>query len=175
MQRFYWVIEAELAGCSRPGGTARREQAHSPPGADAPAPSAGASEALEEDLAWLTSQGIGAIVSLTEQPLEAHALENYGLECLHLPVEDLQAPTPEQFMQALEFIDAQRGQGRKVAVHCLMGQGRSGTILAAYLIRVTTSPETAIARLRQLCPGAIGSPSQERALHAFAARRDWIV
>jgi atypical dual specificity phosphatase len=172
MQRFYWVIESELAGCSRPGGTDRHQQAQSAPGDQAP--SAGVSGALEEDLAWLTSQGIGAIVSLTEHPLEAQALENYRLEWLHLPIEDLQAPTPEQFMQALEFIGAQRGQGRKVAVHCLMGQGRSGTILAAYLIRAAASAETAIARLRQLCPGAIGSPAQERALHAFAARRDWI-
>lgn len=114
------------------------------------------------------------MLSLTEHPLDAQALSRHGLECLHLPIEDLQAPTPEQFMQALEFIDAQRARGRSVAVHCLMGQGRSGTILAAYLIRAAASPEDAIARLRQLCPGAIGSPAQERALHAFARRRDWI-
>jgi atypical dual specificity phosphatase len=172
MQRFYWVIEAALAGCSRPGGTDRHEQARSNPGDHAS--QAGGSEALEEDLAWLTSQGIGAVLSLTEHPLDAQALSRHGLECLHLPVDDLQAPTPKQFMQALEFIDAQRGRGRRVAVHCLMGQGRSGTILAAYLIRAAASPEEAITRLRQLCPGAIGSPAQEHALRAFAQRRDWI-
>jgi protein-tyrosine phosphatase len=56
-----------------------------------------------------------------------------------------------------------------------MGQGRTGHILAAYLIRSGLSGRDAVARLRIICPGALGSPEQERSLHAFAARRDWIL
>ena len=78
-------------------------------------------------------------------------------------------------MQALEFIDGQRAHNRNVAVHCLMGQGRTGTILAAYLIRSGQTPEEALKTLRSLCPGAVENPVQERALQAFAERRDWIV
>src|SRR5690348_9853799 len=123
MQRFYWVIEDVLAGCSRPGGTGWQR-----PGADDGARPSGGRAALEEDLAWLRTQGIGAILSLTEQPLAEEALARSGLEWLHLPVDDLQAPTAEEFLHALDFLDAQQARGRPVAVHCLMGQGRSGTV-----------------------------------------------
>ena len=64
---------------------------------------------------------------------------------------------------------------RRVAVHCLMGQGRTGSILAAYLIRAGATPEDALARLRAVCPGAVENPTQERALQEFARRRDWII
>jgi atypical dual specificity phosphatase len=85
------------------------------------------------------------------------------------------APSPLQFVHALSFIDEQRGLGRRVAVHCLMGQGRTGSILAAYLIRAGATPEDALARLRAVCPGAVENPAQERALQEFARRRDWII
>jgi atypical dual specificity phosphatase len=115
------------------------------------------------------------VLSLTETPLEEGALARHGLEGLHLPVPDMTAPTPEQLDRALRFIDRQRAIGRAVLVHCLMGQGRTGTVLAAYLVRRGMSPESAVGKLRLVCPGAVENPEQERALHAFAERRDWIV
>jgi atypical dual specificity phosphatase len=156
MERFYWVQEAELAGCSCPGGM--RD------GAD---PSG--------DLEWLRERQIGALLTLTEEPLDETRVAGKGLATLHVPVTDMTAPTPDQFMRALDFIDDQRSQGRAVAVHCLMGQGRTATILAAYLIRNGVSANEAIARLRARCPGAIASREQEAALQAFARRADWIV
>ena len=174
---FYWLIEGVLAGCSRPGqrtaaaraggDTARRFGAPSTPDP--------LSEDLEGDLAWLRGQGIGAVLSLTETPLAEGALARHGLAELHLAVDDLRAPTPDQFTRALSFIDRQRALGRSVAVHCLMGQGRTGTVLAAYLIRGGVGVEEALRQVRRVCPGAVGSSEQERALHAFAARRDWIL
>jgi atypical dual specificity phosphatase len=175
MRGFYWLIEGKLAGCARPGG-ARGPQAGQHPGAypswdDTPE----ARQALDEDLAWLRTEGVGAVLSLTETPLPAGALERHGLAGLHLPVDDLTPPTPLQLEHALGFIDEQMARGHAIAVHCLMGQGRTGTVLGAYLIRAGALPEQALSRLRAICPGAVGSPEQERALHAFARRRDWIV
>jgi atypical dual specificity phosphatase len=155
--RFYWVLENALAGCSRPGGLT------------------GHAAALDEDLRWLRGQGIGAVLSLTETPLEDAVLARHELVGLHLPVADLTAPTPQQFLDALRFVDQQRARGRAVAAHCRMGQGRTGTVLAAHLIRSGALPEEAIHAIRTLCPGAIGRPEQERALVAFADRRDWII
>ncbi len=177
---FYWLIEGVLAGCARPGGrraaTAPRGGAPGQFGAASP-PDAlkAAAEALDRDLAWLRSRGIGAVLSLTETPLAEGALARQGLAELHLAVDDLSTPTPDQLRRALGFIDRQRALGRSVAVHCLMGQGRTGTVLAAYLIRGGISVEEALRQVRRVCPGAVGSPEQERALHAFAARRDWIL
>jgi atypical dual specificity phosphatase len=168
---FYWVIEGALAGYARPGGP------HGPyAGANghAGAPAEGEA-ALDADLAWLRAEGIGAVLSLTETSPPPEALARHGLAHLHLPVDDLRAPSPGQLEEALRFLDRQRGQGRAVAVHCRMGQGRTGTVLAAYLIRGGLGAGAAIAELRRVCPGAIGSRDQEAALAAFAGRRDWLL
>jgi atypical dual specificity phosphatase len=178
MRSFFWLIDGVLAGCGRPGFRGAGGRGPGGPGGgrrpaldDTPE----ALAALEADLVWLREQGIGAVLSLTETPLVDGAAERLGLAVLHLPVDDLTAPTPRQLEHALAFIDEQTTRGRGVAVHCLMGQGRSATVLAAYLIRAGATPEAAIALMRGVCHGAIGSPEQERALHAFARRRDWIV
>jgi atypical dual specificity phosphatase len=154
---FYWLIEGVLGGCARPG--ARR----------------GAGDSLDDDLAWLRRQGIGAVLSLTESPLPSGALARHGLAELHLAVDDLRAPTPVQIEQALAFIDEQRARGRAVVVHCRMGQGRTGTVLAAYLIRGGIGAASALRELRLVCPGAVGSAEQEAALDAYAVRRDWLL
>ena len=132
-------------------------------------------DALDADLAELRERGIGALLSLTEQPLPAEVLERHGLAAAHVPIADLTAPEPEEIERALGFIDVQRGLGRAIAVHCLMGQGRTGTVLAAYLIRAGQTAEEAVAEVRARCPGAIESPAQVRALAAYAARREWIM
>jgi len=173
MRDFYWLLEGELAGCARPGGggPSGRRGRGGPPREESPE----ALAALDADLAWLREQGIGAVLTLTETPLAFGALERHGLEGLHLPVDDLTAPSPLQIEHALGFVDEQLARGRPVAVHCRVGEGRTGTVLAAYLIRGGATPEQALARLRALRPGAVGVPEQERALSAFARRRDWIV
>lgn len=165
MRGFYWLIDGALAGCGRPGGWRRHAAA------DDPALLA----ALDADLAQLRERGIEAVLTLTETPLAAGALERHGLTGLHIPIEDLRAPTPEQFQDSLAFIDRQRALGRRVVVHCLVGQGRTGSILAAYLIRGGLDAPSALRQLRAVCPGAVENPEQEEALAAFAARRDWVL
>ena len=165
MNGFYWLIDGALAGCGRPGHRRRGEPTDSP----------AARAALDDDLAWLRQQGIDAVLSLTETPLTAGALDRHDLAGLHLPITDMHAPTPDQFRQALAFIDEQRGQGHRVAVHCLVGQGRTGTILAAYLIRSGLDPEAALRQVRAVRPGAVENPVQEQALSVFATDRSWIV
>jgi atypical dual specificity phosphatase len=159
MKRFYWLEEGVLAGCSRPGG-------------ESPTPNPAL---LKADMQWLREQGIDALLSLTEQELRLEDEGVDGMALLHLPVTDMTAPQPGQLIQALTFIDRQRAHGRAVAAHCLQGQGRTGTILAAYLVRQGMEPANAVSHLREICPGAIEAKEQERALEAFAKRRDWIL
>jgi atypical dual specificity phosphatase len=161
MERFYWLIPNVLAGCSRPGGRGhwwRRGD-----------------ERIDEDLEWLRAQGIEALLSLTEEGLPEELLEQHALIGRHIPIADLQPPTPDEFRRALAFIDEQRAAGRRVAVHCLMGQGRAGSVLAAYLIRDGMTAGDALAELRAVCPGAVENTAQEEALAVFAMQREWLI
>jgi atypical dual specificity phosphatase len=155
MYRFYWVIENVLAGCSRPG--------------------AGPDGDVDRDLAALRGYGIEALLTLTETALPWQALERHGMRGLHLPVDDFHAPTTTQMLDALAFLDEERAAGSPVAIHCLAGQGRTGTVLAAYLIRGGLSSEQAIAEVRAICPGAIEASPQTAALADWAAERPWLI
>src|SRR5262249_36908045 len=110
-----------------------------------------------------------------EAPLAQEALDRYELAALHLPIADQTAPSPEQFVRALGFIDGQQAQGRAVVVHCRMGQGRTAIILAAHLVRAGITPQEALRCLRPIWPCAVRAPAQERALESFAARREWFI
>ena len=160
MRGFYWLVPNVLAGCSRPGGRQGQWEG---------------GVQLEQDLSWLLSQEIGSILTLTETGLAQDAIKRHGFVNLHIPVVDMTAPTPEQIAESLTFIDEQVAKGRRVVVHCLVGQGRTGTVLAAYLIRTGIPPERAIAELRIVCPHAVENAIQEEALARFAERRDWIL
>ena len=155
MHRFYWVVDNALAGCSCPGG--------------------GHGGNIDHDLTTLRDYGVGALLTLTEAPLPRGALERHGLLGLHIPVDDFHAPTTTQMLEALAFLDDARATGTPVAVHCLAGQGRTGTVLAAYLIRGGLSAEQAISEVRGICPGAIEASPQTAALAAWAAERPWFI
>ena len=166
MRGFYWLIEGVLAGCPRPGSGDR------PRGATR---QTNGLSALDADLTWLRGRGIAAVLTLTETPLPADSLDRHSLVSLHVPVADLTAPSADQLELALSFIDWQHISGRATAVHCRVGQGRTGCVLAAYLIRSGSPPEQAVQRLRSVCPGAIAAPEQESALYAYALHRDWLI
>ncbi len=144
--------------------------------ADAPAATRQALRAvLDDDLRWLADNDLRAILTLTEEPLPAEALRRFGLSSLHLPVRDLTAPTLSSSRARWSSLTRAQSNGIGALVHCLVGQGRTGTILAAYLVRAGSSPTDAIQRIRALRPGSIESSEQERAIAAFARRRDWII
>jgi atypical dual specificity phosphatase len=84
-----------------------------------------------------------------------------------MPIVDFTAPTLGQVEQAVATIDRFRAAGRPVAVHCAGGLGRTGTILACYLVSQGNTAAEAIATIRTLRPGSIETPEQEAVIGAY--------
>ncbi len=74
----------------------------------------------------------------------------------------------EQAQEFIAFVDHELSNHRPVAVHCEAGLGRTGTMLATYLISQGNSAELAIHRIRAAEPSAIETPRQIQFLEQFA-------
>jgi atypical dual specificity phosphatase len=124
-----------------------------------------------DDFAWLRKQGIELLISLTEERPRRDWADDAGLLVMHVPVEDMEAPTQEQLDRCASAIERANERGMGVAVHCGAGLGRTGVILAAYFVGKGTSAQNAIARVRRLRPGSIETDEQADSIVEFARRR----
>lgn len=88
------------------------------------------------DLESIRQQGIRAIVNLCGEFCDLHQIEEEsGFDVYYLPVVDECAPDLSAMEQALDWMDEAIYLDKKVLVHCRMGHGRTGTFIAAYLLR----------------------------------------
>jgi atypical dual specificity phosphatase len=141
---FSWVDKPHLAGSARP---------------DAP-----------DDLVWLREQGIQLVVTLSEEPLPRSWVNDAGLFSMHVPIIDMHPPSQKQLDLILGSIEKARGQKMGVDVHCTAGIGRTGTILACYLVKQGMPGATAVAKIRELRPGSVETDEQVEAVIEFARR-----
>jgi atypical dual specificity phosphatase len=124
-----------------------------------------------DQFVWLRQQGIELLVSLSEDPPRRDWAENASLLVFHDPIPDMEAPSQDQLDRIVSAIGRAHERNMGVAVHCYAGHGRTGTVLAAYLVSKGESSTQAIARVRQLRPGSIETADQEEAIHFFGRRR----
>lgn len=140
---FSWILEGYLAGAMGP--TSRR------------------------DLIFFQQQDIRAVLRMESNTISA---EIWNLYDMFEPVPDFTAPSLEQIDRMARWIEDQiENWERPVVVTCHAGIGRTGTVLASYLVYMGYEPQTAIDAIRELRPGSIQTPQQEQAVFDYAEHR----
>jgi len=131
---------------------------------------------MEWDFARLRKMGFSVVVSLECNRLNTFEIEDAGFEHKKICVEDFTPPTLDQVDEFVSFVEAKLAEGKKVLVHCFAGRGRTGTMLAAFLIHRGMSSDAAIREIRERAGRAYGTirgviePEQEEILHAYSDR-----
>ena len=141
---FGWVLNDELAGSQGP--------------------------ASLDDLSFLYHQGVRAVIRMEERTIAADSGTDLDLVDMFVPVPDFTPPNLDQIQRMVEFIDQQTAEQRPVVVSCYAGIGRTGTVLACYLVHRGATAVDAINRVRELRPGSVQTPEQEAAVLQYA---DW--
>jgi atypical dual specificity phosphatase len=121
----------------------------------------------EDAFALLWRIGIRALINLAEEPLPEEILRNVGILAEHIPVVDFTAPSLKQVERVITMIHFYLEKNMPVAVHCIAGLGRTGTILACYLVGEGKSADEAITAIRRWRPGSIEMLDQEAVIHEY--------
>ena len=137
---FSWIIEEKLAGSAIP--------------------------TSKEEIDWLKQEGVKSIVTIREEPLEDEWIKDVNY--LHVHSNDMGIPEFSDLVNSVDFIHQRITNDEPVMVHCLAGLGRTGTILACYLIKYEDmTANDAIEKVRQERHGSIQSFSQEEIIFRF--------
>ena len=144
---FRWVIPGRVAGTPMPGVV----------------------QSIDLDLAALRTVGVTMLITLTEADIDQEALLRHGLRNLHLPIRDREPPTVPQIRMLIARMNSMLKKDEVLAVHCLAGLVRTGTILASWLIQDGLTASAALERIRKIEPGYVQSVEQEVFLHAVEA------
>ena len=119
-----------------------------------------------EEIKWVLDEGIKSIVTIREEPLDDDWIKN--INYLHLHSNDMGVPEFDDLIKTVDFIHQRITNNEPVMVHCLAGLGRTGTILACYLIKYQNlSADESIKKVRESRPGSIQSFSQEEIISQF--------
>lgn len=132
---------------------------------------------LDEFIALLQEKSIQTVVVLLEESELEHyypfgLFQHYrtkGFEMVHFPIVNYSVPSDrEDFIKLLKSIDQHLCKGR-ILVHCSGGMGRTGTVVAAYLVHRGMAAAEAISAVRSINPDAIETWEQERFVEQLPA------
>ena len=126
---------------------------------------------LVDDLAAIRNWNPGHVVSMTEaREMAAAGATELGAQLMaheiawtHLPVRDfggLEGENAERWPEVSRDLHACLDAGGGVLAHCRAGRGRSGMIVLRLMVERGEVPRAALARLREVRPGAVETDDQ---------------
>ncbi|MEQ8665138.1 MAG: hypothetical protein RIC16_05380 [Rhodospirillales bacterium] len=131
----------------------------------------GISNPFADDLAAIRKWEPAHVVSMTEEgEMKAagaadlgRSLKNLSIAWSHLPVRDfggLDGENAERWPEVSATLHACLDAGGGVLAHCRAGRGRSGMIVLRLMVERGEMPLAALARLREVRPGAVETDEQ---------------
>lgn len=126
------------------------------------------------DARKLQALGVRAVVNTCEEYAGPQAAyRDADIEQLRIPTIDFTPPSLPDVEQAVQFMDEQIAQGKKVYVHCKAGRGRSATVVLCWLVaNRQMTPEAAQAHLISARPHVNRGLAQREVVKQFAARKN---
>ncbi|MCC6165792.1 MAG: dual specificity protein phosphatase family protein [Caldilineaceae bacterium] len=118
----------------------------------------------------LRARGITAVVNLRDEFDDAEA----GIApaaYLYLPTVDNTPPRIDDLCRGIRFMQQEIAGGGRVYVHCMLGVGRSATMVAAYLVHQGMSPVEAWRTIRRARPFIQPTAGQMALIEDFAQTR----
>ena len=93
-------------------------------------------------MAYLKEQGIQTVFGLEASPIFQKIAKTVGIDYFDVSIPDFTAPNLALYDRVYDEILWQAEAGKKVAIHCYGGMGRTGTVLAAIKLRELAMSET---------------------------------
>ena len=137
---------------------------------------------MEEFFDFLDSNRYRSLVSLVEvhefdqfisYPQFEEKIGKRNFSWFFHPLKDMTAPDEifrERFFETQSHLLENLRSGKKIAIHCKGGLGRSGTIAALLLRHLGFSAEKSIELVRKSRPGAIETEEQEIFIQSNSGR-----
>ncbi|KAM3956813.1 dual specificity protein phosphatase 23 [Aphomia sociella] len=115
------------------------------------------------NLNYLADVGVNHLVTLSPERRPPILECEKKLKWTEIRVKEFGAPTLKQILKFIEICERAEIRGEVVGVHCRHGRGRTGTMLACYLVHFQNmAPERAVLTVRVQRPGSCETYEQEK-------------
>ncbi|XP_072948001.1 dual specificity protein phosphatase 23-like [Epargyreus clarus] len=116
-----------------------------------------------ENLNYICDAGVDHLITLSPEKLPPILECERKLRWSEIRINEFSAPTLKQILKFIAMCERAEIRGEVLGVHCRQGRGRTGTMLACYLVYFKhMTPERAILTVRLQRPGSCETYEQEK-------------